>query len=303
MQRTAVIFIMIFIFGTYCPVGEADNALEKALPLPACAPGWTMDEPVMIYDKDTLFDRIDGEAELYFPYGFTVLASVRYASKENPLIAIDADIYKMGSLLDAFGMYANYRRKDDADVQVGAEGTVSSSQLFFYQDQYLVRLQATGTSNLDQSVFLVCAQAISKNLPSNLNKPKELEAFLIPPVVKKSERYIAQSFLGYDFFHRGLMGDAIFRGQEVQVFIIPADSQEAARKAFDQYCSYLKLSDKDVQRTRIKARDQVSLKSVDPLYGNVMVMQTSRYLIGAIRVKDLSTVEQLIEQLRDRISN
>jgi hypothetical protein len=301
MQRTAVIFILIFILCASCPVGAADSALENVLPSSACAPGWIMDEKVILYDKDTLFDRIDGEAELYFPYGFTTLAYARYASKENPQFAVDADIYKMGSLLDAFGMYANYRRKEDADVKIGAEGTVSSSQLFFYQGQYLVRLQATGISNLDQNVFLACARAISQNLPPNFKKPQELDAFMIPPVVQKSVRYIAQSFLGYDFFRRGLIGDAIYKGQEVQVFVIPEDSQEAARKAFDQYRSYLKLSDKDTLRTPM--RDQISLKAVDPLYGNVMLMQTNRYLIGAMRVKDLSSVEQLIEQLKNRINN
>ena len=301
MERVIVLLVFSLFLYVSCPSNAAEVALEKVLPSPACSPGWNMDEKVITYDKDTLFDRIDGEAELYFPYGFSILAYARYANKEKPQIAVDADIYKMGSLLDAFGMYANYRRRDDAEVLIGAEGTVSSSQLFFYQDQYLIRLQATGTNSLDLKVFLDCAKAISKNLPPNYKKPKELEVLMVPSIVTKSIRYIAQSFLGYDFFNHGLMGDAVFKGTEVQVIVIPEVSQEAARKTFDQYRSYLKLSDNDIGRNQVK--NEVSLKAIDPLYGNVMIIQTGRYLVGAIRVKDLSSIEELLDQIRNRIRN
>ena len=62
------------------------------------------------YDRDTLSDRIDGEAELYFPYGFDRMAAARYVSEKSPGTGVDVEIYRMGSLLDAFGIYANYRQ-------------------------------------------------------------------------------------------------------------------------------------------------------------------------------------------------
>ena len=42
--------------------------------------------------------------------------------------------------------------------------------------------------------------------------------------------------------------------------------------------------------------------AVDPLYGGVLVEQSGRYIIGAVRVKNTSVAKQLIEQLRGRIS-
>jgi len=297
MERAGLFALMIIcVLCVSAPVLAAENSLGKVLPSSACAPGWTMDEKATLYDKDTLFDRINGEAELYFPYGFEVLASARYANIQNPKVAVDADVYKMGSLLDAFGMYANYRRKDDAAVAIGAEGTLSSSQLFFYQDRYLVRLQATGAASIQQDVFLACARAISQNLPRNTSKPKELEAFMIPAVVKKSERYIAQSLLGYNFFRRGIMADAILEPEQMQVFIVFGDSQDAARKVFEQYRSYLKTSGKDMRVIELPGR--LSLNAVDPLYGNVFVEQAGQYLIGAVRFKTVSAAKRLAEEIR-----
>jgi hypothetical protein len=258
-----------------------------------------MEGKVTLYTRDTLFERINGESELYFPYGFDLLASARYENEKNPRFAVEVDVYKMGSLLDAFGMFANYRRADDVEANIGAAGTISPSQLLFYQDRYFVRLQATGTLSLEQEVFLACAQAVSQNLPGGPGRPRELEAFMIPSVVKKSERYIAQSLLGYAFFRRGLTADAIFEGAEVKVFVVPEESRDAARKAFDQYRSYLMASGRDMDVT--ETADRISLSAVDPLYGGVFVEHADRYLIGAVRVKGTPGAKQLVEQLRRRL--
>jgi len=300
MQIIRFIFIIVFC-SFFAPIvsGAAEAALETVLPSPSCASGWDREGKVVLYNKDTLFERINGESELYFPYGFELLASARYGNNKNPQIAVDADVYKMGSLLDAFGMYANYRKKDDAEAAVGAEGTVSSAQLFFYQDRYLVRLQATGTTSLEQNILLSCAQEITRRLPNNASRPRELAALTIPAVVPKSERYIAQSLLGYDFFRRGLIADAQLQGEEMQVFIVLEDTPETARGSLDQYRTYLTASGKDVHEK--KMHGETSLQAVDFLYGPVMIEQTGRYLIGAVKFKKTATAIQVLGQLKEKI--
>lgn len=293
-----VCLIILFSLCASIPVSGAERTMEKILPVPACAEGWPMDGNVAFYDKDTLFDRINGESELYFPYGFEKLAYARYQNKQNPKIAVDADVYKMGSLLDAFGMFANYRRKNDADIVVGAQGTISSSQVFFYQDRYFVRLQATGATSIAQDVLLACAGAISQNLPTSTGKPKELDVFAIPAVVKKSERYVAQSLLGYYFFRRGLIADALLNSEQAQVFVVTEKSREAARKTFDQYRASLKSSGSDSRVTEEKGR--ITLQASDPLYGKVFVEQAGYFVIGVVRIKDVPAAKQLVEQLRAR---
>ncbi len=302
MQKTYRITLLIitWLLHASIPGYAVETEIAKALPTPACIVDWPMDGKVTLFDKETLFDHINGESELYFPYGFQALAFARYVNKNNPQAAFDADIYKMGSLLDAFGMYANYRRKDDMDVNVGAEGTASSSQLLFYQDKYFVRLQASGTTNPGPDIFLAYAQAISKKLPQNKSRPKELEAFIIPAIERKSIRYIAQSLLGYDFLRKGIVADAVLNNEQVQVFMVLENSRAAARKAFDQYAKYLKTSDKNVQIAQMQ--HQISLKASDPLYGNVVVEQAGQFVFGAVRVRDTAGAQQLLDKLYKRVS-
>jgi hypothetical protein len=273
---------------------------EKAFPAPACAEGYVLREKIVLYDKETLFDRIDGEAELYFPYGFGRLASARYANERDPRAAVEADVYEMGSLLDAFGIFSNYRRREDKEARIAGEGTVSPSQLIFYQGRFFVRLQASGAASLPEEVFLACARAVARNLPADGARPKELGAFAIPEAVPRSERYIARSLLGYDFFRRGLVADALVEGESGQVFLVIEDSADAAARTLDRYRSFLASSGKGPAVPEEAGRE--TLAAVDPLYGNIRIAREGRFLVGAIRFARPSAAERLVERMRRRSS-
>jgi hypothetical protein len=294
----APFLIGICLLSAPLPARSAEPAVDTLLPAPACADGWVLDGKVTLYDKDSLFDRINGESELYFPYGFTALAYARYESRNDRSIALDADVYAMGSLLDAFGMFANYRRRDSTAAAIGADGTISSSQMLFYQDRYLVRLQVTGATTIRQDVLLACGKAIAQNLPRNTGRPKELDAFAIPAVVPKTERYIASSLLGYEFFRRGLIADALLGKDEAQVFLVLETNADAARAALDRYHAYLRAGGSNVRVAGPPGR--MYLEANDPLYGSAVVQQSGRFLAGAVKVKDRTAAKQLAEQVLAR---
>ncbi len=297
MKRVLAILLLIPCLSVPdVPAIAGGESLAGIFPATECVRGWTRQDNVVLYDRETLFDRIDGEAELYFPYGFKTLASARYADRQNPRTAVDADVYEMGSLLDAFGIYANYRRREDPEVEIGAGGTVNPSQLIFYQGNHFVRLQASGAAFLGREIFLACARAISRNLPAGGSRPSELDVFSIPEVVRRSERYIARSLLGYDFFRRGLVADAVLEGETGRVFLVIEDSPEAASRALDRYRSYLESSGKGGAAAEAAEKD--SLAAVDPLYGSVRMEREGRYLFGALRFAKPSAARRLIERLR-----
>ena len=294
-----IICACVFTVGVAMTTPAADRTITNVLPAGGWAEDWVIEDKIKLHTRETLFDHINGEAELYFPYGFEVLATATYHHKNNPSLAIVADVYMMGSLLDAFGIYSNYRKAGAATIMIGVEGFVSSSQLMFYQDRYFVRLQATGTISLEQNTFLACGQAISQNLPHNTGRPPELEILKIPGVMPKSERYIARSLLGYSFFRRGIIADALSGDERMQVLVIPESSPEAARRAFDHYHSFLKASGQDVHPT--ESADRISLTAIDPLYGGILVEQTGHYLIGIIRMKDPPGAKRILDEIRKRL--
>ena len=96
-----------------------------------------------------------------------------------------------------------------------------------------------------------------------------------------------------------MIADVILGGEPVQVFVVFENSTDAARKAFDDYRSYLKTEGKEM--SVIKAIDRISLTAVDPLYRGVFVEQSGPYLIGAIRMNEASAAKPIVEQLRERL--
>ncbi len=294
LSRLLIIFLLLLPL----PLDAGEEQPASLFPAPACGSGWQLDGKVQLFDRENLFERINGEAELYLPYGFDQLAYARYANLKEPRQGIDADIYRLGSLLDSFGIYATYRRRDDPELAIGAEGTGTSTQLFFYQDRYLVRLQATGGAEPGEVQLLACARAIAARLPPGSGRPAMLDTFLLPEVEKKSERYIAQSLLGYDFFRRGMLADARLSGEPVQLFLLSEESAASAGQLLDNYRAYLQGGGKEPQSGG-KA-GEAALQGVDPLYGQVLLLQRGRQLAGLVRWKDAAAARRLLEQLLSR---
>ena len=290
---------LLFPAAAVPSAGPDDCALRGVLPQPGFAAGWTMKEPAGLFVRDTLFEHIDGEAELFMPYGFDLLATATYVSASDPEVWLVADVYRMGSRLDAFGIYSNYRRGREELIDVGAEGFILPSQLMFYQDRYFVRLQVTGATSLPRSDFLACGRAIGQRLPDPEGRPPEVEMLRIPAVVPGSERYYARSLLGYAFFRRGLLAEALEEGKRIRVFVVLEADGEGAGKVLALYRSHLAAEGRGLRERGGGTPD--SLAAVDPLYGNVHVRRIGRFLVGALGA-DGAAAEGIIGQIGARIA-
>jgi uncharacterized protein DUF6599 len=147
-----------------CSTLGAGNSVDSLLPDSGYAEGWALDGGVSAYDKETLTDHINGEAEIYFPHGFTEAAVATYIFNGNKDRAVAVDLYAMGTPEGAVGIYSNYKSKDAALVSVGTEGFFDGFQLMFHQDRYFVRMSAYGKPAQNKQDLMACATVISQKL-------------------------------------------------------------------------------------------------------------------------------------------
>jgi hypothetical protein len=270
----------------------AAGDMEGIIPPLSCGAGWKVEGKPLFYDRDTLSDRIDGEAELYFPYGFERMVAARYASEKDPGTGMDVEIYRMGSLLDAFGIYANYRQKDGRVFSIGAESNLSASQLFFYQSRLFVHIQVTGTDNANPDALAECGRAVAARMPGNKNGPTELSVIDRPEVVKGTERYLPQSLLGYDFLNRGILADAVVEGTNLQIFLLLGTTVESASAAFDRFRSQLAQA-----KIESGGKSAAFLEGVDHLYGPVIVLKKGECLAGALKFSGKKGIQALLKNV------
>jgi hypothetical protein len=293
------LLIVTLLLAVISSASAAEKPLEAFLPA-TCASRWVMDGKATTYIPETLYKYIDGEAELYLPYGFRKAVAGIYVNPAKKGAGIAATIFEMGSLLNAFGIYSNYRSPTLEQLKLGAEGFYDESQLMFYQDSYFVRIEASGSFSGDESSLKACAQAISGGLPGGSEKPKELTYLSIPGSVPLTEKYYAQGLLGHTFFGKGLTGELMIGEARAKSLLILTDSGEAARRVLIEYQNYLKKSGA-VPEVSEDGAGRV-LRVIDPLYKGVLLHQSNRYVVGVVGLKEPRQGEGAVARLLERLA-
>lgn len=266
--------------------------MENYVPPGSCGAGWQIEGKLSFYDRETLSDRINGEAELYFPYGFDRMVAARYASGKNSAAGIDLEIYRMGSPLDAFGIYANYKQEGGRSLSVGAESNLSGSQLFLYQGRYFVHLQMTGVDAENPDLLAECSGDVVSRLPGTAKRPQELSVFDRTELLKGTERYLPKNLLGYDFLNRGIVADAVVEGKNSQIFLLLSTTEESASAAFERF----RTQSAKVKIAPFRNGAQF-LEGVDPLYGPVIVLKKGNCLAGALKFSVKEGISAFLESL------
>jgi hypothetical protein len=290
-------FFLLSLVTALPAVGEDQE--KRILPASGFSPGWALEGPIKKYTGEDLFEYINGEAELYVQFGFKILTNGLYLKEGNDKLGMAADVYEMGSDLEAFGIYANYRKPGAEPGKAGTESFVSPSQLMFYQGRYFVQLNASGASTQDPAVFLNLAGLISRNLPASPQSPPELTLLKIPALVPHTEKYIPQSVLGYPFFKKGLTAQALLDGRPVRIFVLLEGSIAGARQTAQAYEKALK--EKGVALKREPGSTGEILCAQDPLYGGVCLQSLGKYVLGVVDLQDPAQGLPLIRQLQERI--
>jgi len=152
----ACLAIMVWAFTIAEIVGgEQKGKMNPEISLPAEVAGWTWDEKEMKYDSKTLFEYINGAAELYLAYGFQGLTVRKFEkSSQSP---ITVELYEMASSEDAYGLFS-FERQDEA-VGIGPGSEFGGGLLRFWKGKYFVSIYADGGEAEAESAILTMGRA------------------------------------------------------------------------------------------------------------------------------------------------
>ncbi len=160
---------MVWIFAVAEIVeGEQKGKMNPEISLPAEAAGWTWDGKEMKYNSKTLFDYIDGAAELYLAYGFQSLRVRRFEKSNQPPITVE--LYEMASSEDAYGVFS-FERQDEA-VGIGQGSEFGGGLLRFWKGKYFVSIYADGEGAEVESAILTMGRATADSIQGTGPEPK-----------------------------------------------------------------------------------------------------------------------------------
>jgi hypothetical protein len=299
-MKTVLEYFLIALAIAACPPQSwsAERSVEAYLPA-VCGSGLVMDGTPATYLPDTLYKYINGEAEMYLPYGFQKAATVLYIRPPDKGKGLVVNIFKMGSLLDSFGIYGNYRSPSSVWVKVGAEAFVEDTGLTFYQDRYFVQVMTSGSLTEDVTILVACAAAVSKMLPEGSTPPNELSYFNVPGLTAHSEKYFPEGLLGYKFLGAGMTAEVTLKGIPVKAFIVMGESPTAMAQALRAYHGQLKVE--KGASPLLEESPNLRLSAKDPLYKGIIMEQSGRYAAGVAGLFNVSDGAELVKEMIRRL--
>ena len=250
MKIWSFLVIMVWIFTVAQMVkGEEKGKMDQEISLPAEAEGWRWDRKEMKYNTRTLFEYIDGAAELYLAYGFQNLRVRRLEKSNQPPVTVE--LYEMASSEDAYGVFS-FERQDEP-IGIGQGSEFGGGLLRFWKGKYFVSIYPDGEGREVESAILKAGNAVANSIPAMGPEPKLLG--FIPGkdlgLVDKSVRYLkSHVLLNQRFFiaHQNILNltrktEAVLAQylqgkQKTQFLLIRYDH---LKEAIDAYQSFMKV--------------------------------------------------------------
>ncbi len=128
--------------------------------------GWKAQEEPKSFNKDTLFELMNGQSDAFFVYGFEKAAVQRFDSAAGVNLVVS--VFQVDTPASAYGLFSVNR--DAQPLSAGNEGSTSPGRrLSFWQARYFV--QMTALKPVPEDDLLAAALAVAAGLPKGGEKP------------------------------------------------------------------------------------------------------------------------------------
>jgi hypothetical protein len=118
-----------------------------------------------VYDRKTLYDYMDGGAEVILAYDFREVLVRKYNNAGGDEIVLD--IYEMGSPAEAYGLFSLDRPAEMEEAGLGQESLFGLGLLKFWQGRYFVSVMTTAADERADKTLL----ALGRRVVSPLGPP------------------------------------------------------------------------------------------------------------------------------------
>ena len=185
--RSSLVLVLLGAWLWSVSTTEAQPPPDFSTFLPAEAGGWKPAARDAVYTPDTLFEYIDGGAELYISYGVRRVLSRRYVTPGQKDASITVDVFDMGAASNAFGLYSHSREKPTDEIGQGSE--YAGGLLFFWKGRYYVSILGyPASADVERTV-----KSIGTSIASAIRETGTVPAIVtsLPPkgLVAASVRY------------------------------------------------------------------------------------------------------------------
>ncbi len=254
--------------------------------------GWKRSVEIQTFTPKTLFEYIDGAADIYIIYDFQELKVAEY--KDEKKASVTVEVYEHKTPTHAFGIYSQERLPNANIIDVGAQGYIENNVLNFLIGPYYVKMTGYGTGAEDREVLLAFAKKVSENLEGQRALPSILFSFPEEGKKKNSEKYINRNFLGYSFFHSAFIADYELSGKKFKLFVIEGADQKDCGEMIEKYLQQSGSTGRNV----VEGIYAIS----DPYHGEIEFHWKGKFIWGALNLTDKSLRSKYLKVLGEGLT-
>ena len=200
-------------------------------------PGWTEAGPAEAFTPATLYQKIDGAADLYLAAGFHDLACRRYASADGAR-TLQGCAYRMADADAAWAVFSRQRRADAQAIELGRAAYRTPNALYLVQGTAYVEVVGADDASDTRAAVEAFARAFAgAELPAEV-------APAVPPLpplglVADSVRRVRGGAFGFSAFDDLTTGAYAFDGAAATAFWAERSSTPDAEALAKAYAAYL----------------------------------------------------------------
>ena len=280
LKLTMINFSFLFLaclISAFLPPSWALGAGGKSSSFPEI-PGWKQSGGILTFSPRKLLDYINGAADLYLTYEFQELKVAEYQNEKKASVTVE--VYRHKNPTHAFGIYSQERLSSANFLNIGAQGYLEKGILNFVTGNYYVKMNSIDTGAEEEEVLITFAKKVVENLGSKGSLPSILSAFPEEGKKKNSEKFIAQNFLGYSFFHSGFTADYDLSGKKFKLFVMEGANQEDCRGMIQKYLEKAGKPRENVAEGRYTLQD--------PYHGEMDFTWKGKYIWGGLDLGDIA---------------
>lgn len=260
-QTKALVGIIILLMAISLPVGGSEGGRSTSLSnlVPLKIQGWKAKGKDAIYNRQTIYDYMDGAGEIYCWYGFQELLVRWFAKADQPDIVLE--MFDMGSSEDAFGVLSHGREGQGEEVCIGQYSEYNGGQLVFWQGRFYINIYAMRETPLAKKAVLDLGKTVSMAIRVNGEKPRLISYLPTQGLMEKSIRYFHnhlslnryyfvgdENILHLDNQTKAVLARYHHNGSESYLLLVQYQTPKRAKAAFE---SFLGASTPEAKQTGI----------------------------------------------------
>ena len=255
---------------------------------------------IEVYNSENLYEKINGKAPFYTESGFERLSTQRFVSRNDQSLWMEAFIYDMAAVRNAFSVYSVQRRAEAEPFGPMRFTYKTGNALYFVHGKYYIELVGSSESGELLKAMAEAARKIQANITIDYGTGiAELALFAQEGLVSESIKlYLANAF-GFEGLTNTFTAKYRLGNETVTAFLGKRADSEDAEAVAEGYRNFLIENGAVTKNTTNKT---IEGKVMD-FYGTTEIVFTvGSFVAGIHEAENQQAAEKLAEVLINKLS-